>query len=455
MLSRYLRKNLFDRLDAWKSGSRRVRYWRHLEKTQYLPEEELRRIQWERMRAILQHAYERNPYYRGKFVTCGLTPADITRPQDIKEIPILAKEEVRNNLKGMLSRGYSENSLLKFKTGGSTGKSLELYLTEECSELRNACARRSDRWSGWDVGEPIGALWGNPVLPTDLKSRLRNALVSPYIFLDTMSLNRKSVEEFAKEWRRVRPTLMFGHAHSIFMLAGYVEDLMLDAIRPRTIISTSMMLIPSEREYIEKVFGVKVFDRYGCEEVSLIGSECEKHDGMHMNIEHLYVEFIAEDGRDAKDGEPGRIVVTDLMNFAMPFIRYQVEDIGVPKGGRCSCGRGLPLMGKVSGRIADFLIKRDGTRVAGVSLIENTLTRIPGINQMQIIQEAIDRISLNIVRASTFCERNREEMILYFKDVFGPNVQIEWNDVERILPERSGKYRFTICNVNSGGRRDG
>ena len=126
-------------------------------------------------------------------------------------------------------------------------------------------------------------------------------------------------------------------------------------IQPKGIICSSMMLLPHERRQIEEVFGVKVINRYGCEEVSLIASECEKHEGLHLNVEHLFIEFIRSDGQDAKPGESGSIIVTDLINKAMPFIRYQIEDSGVPTDRRCSCGRGLPLMSEVTGRLADFL----------------------------------------------------------------------------------------------------
>jgi phenylacetate-CoA ligase len=208
-----------------------------------------------------------------------------------------------------------------------------------------------------------------------------------------------------------------------------------------------MMLMPHERKMIEEVFAVKVTDRYGCEEVSLFSSECEKHEGMHLNIEHLFIEFIKDDGSHAAAGEPGRIIVTDLMNRAMPFIRYQVEDVGVPTDRKCSCGRGLPLMESVTGRVADFLVKNDGTRVAGVSLIENTLTGIPGIDQMQIVQESLDQIILRIVPGETYQRTTEIRLIEYFKEIFGESVNIEIDTVSFIQAESSGKYRFTICKV--------
>ena len=218
---------------------------------------------------------------------------------------------------------------------------------------------------------------------------------------------------------------------------------MLSGRRPS--VSTSMMLLSNERRLIEEIFGVRVFDRYGCEEVSLIASECEKHEGLHMNIEHLYIEFLREDGRYSGPGEPGKIVVTDLMNKAMPFIRYEVEDVGAPSDRVCSCGRGLPLMENVTGRLADFLIKKDGTKAAGISLIENTLTRVPGIDQMQIIQESMDLIVLNLVPGGSFTCAAGETVRSYLEKLF--EIKVILNLVASIKQEKSGKYRFSICRI--------
>ncbi len=443
------RRKIIEPLYYARNGSPFLRYWKVLEGTQFLPEETLREKQWQRLTGMLLYAWENNDFYRKRFQDACCTPEDICSPEDMKRLPILTKEEIRGNSASMISKGYSVDKLMRAKTGGSTGKSLEIYMTEECSELRNACARRSDIWSGWKPGEPIGACWGNPHLPANLKEKLISCLLTPFIFLDTMSVTEQSVKEFVLQWKRVRPTLLFGHAHSIFIFAQFIQGMGLTSdVRPRGIISTSMMLMPHERKFIEEVFGVNVTDRYGCEEVSLLGCECEYHEGMHLNIEHLFIEFVKDDGSYAAPGEPGSIVVTDLMNKSMPFIRYQVEDVGVQTDRKCSCGRGLPLMESVTGRVADFLVKRDKTRVAGVSLIENTLTRIHGIDQMQIIQETIDEITLNLVVSAEFEKEQEDALYEYFRCLFGKDTTVNINRQNSIEPERSGKYRFSICKVN-------
>jgi phenylacetate-CoA ligase len=442
-----LRRNFFEPFFCSFRNVPLRRYWQELENTQFLPEEILREKQWLRLEKLVRFTWENNAFYRARFENAGITPDMIKAPEDLRLIPIISKEEIRQNISGMISSGFTREGLMHAKTGGSTGKSLDIYFTEECSEMRNACARRHDRWSGWEVGEPVAAIWGNPHLPTGFKEKIRNWLLAPFIYLDTMNVTEESVRQFAREWKRISPTLLFGHAHSIFVLAQYIRKMKIDNVRPRGIISSSMMLLPHERKVIEEVFGVIVTDRYGCEEVSLIGSECEKHEGMHLNIEHLFIEFIRDDGSAAGPGEPGHIVVTDLMNYAMPFIRYKIEDVGVSTDRKCSCGRGLPLMENITGRVADFLIGKDGSRVAGVSLIENTLTKFPGIDQMQIVQEALELIRLVIVPGKDYSENVALQLVNYFKMIFGEHIEVRIEMTENIRPEPSGKYRFSICKI--------
>jgi phenylacetate-CoA ligase len=323
---------------------------------------------------------------------------------------------------------------------------LTLLISEEVSHQRNAAARRSNLWTGWRVGEPVGAVWGNPKLPHTVKEWLRDELLDPVVYLDTMAMSPDAVRGFARAWKRKGATLLFGHAHSLYLLAQMTRDLGIDEFRPKAVIATSMMLLPHERRAIDEVFGIRVFDRYGCEEVGLVGCECERHTALHINIDHLIVEFIREDGRPAAPGERAYVVVTDLINDTMPMLRYRVEDLAAPLAGACGCGRGLPLMDRVAGRTADFLVRADGTRVAGVSLIENTLTKFDGIEQMQIVQEELRRIVLRIVTPGGATPAPRTPLRNYFEKTF-PGTRVDIEDVSSIPREANGKYRFAICRV--------
>jgi phenylacetate-CoA ligase len=293
----------------------------------------------------------------------------------------------------------------------------------------------------------VAALWGNPPVARTLKQRLRRLCIDRFVYLDTIDLSERSLEAFIAAWRHEKPEVLFGHSHSLYILSRYLLENEISDLRPRGIVSTSMMLLAHERQAIEQAFTCKVTDRYGSEEVGLIACECERHAGMHLNIEHLYIEFLRVDGSAAAAGEEGAIVITDLLNRGMPLIRYRIEDVGVPSARRCPCGRGLPLMERVAGRVADYLKRRDGSLVAGVSLVERTLTAIPGIEQLQIVQPSREEIVLKVVRAGDFTEATEQALVREFRNVFGEGIVFRPEYVQSIPQESSGKYRFSICRV--------
>jgi phenylacetate-coenzyme A ligase PaaK-like adenylate-forming protein len=427
------------------TGATFLQYCRELETTQYATPTDVREWQEQRLRRVTAAAAARTPFYAQRFADAGF-PSGLRSLDDLSRLPLLTKRDIRAHASEMLAPSRPEDNILEFRTGGSTGVPLVLLISEEISHQRNAASRRSNLWTGWRVGEPVGAVWGNPKLPQTLKERLRHELLDPVIYLDTMQLTPDAVKAFARAWNRERPTMLFGHAHSLYLLARTVAELGIHEIRPRAILATSMMLLAQERSVIEQVFDVKVFDRYGCEEVGMIGCECERHAGMHINVDHLIVEFLDDAGRPVKAGEMGYVVVTDLINDTMPFIRYRIEDMAAARVGSCECGRTMPLMEQVAGRVADFLVRADGSRVAGISLIENSLTKFDGIDQMQIVQEELARIVLNVVPTSAFETEARGVLQDYFEETFpGASVQIEI--VPGISREANGKHRFAICRV--------
>jgi phenylacetate-CoA ligase len=220
-------------------------------------------------------------------------------------------------------------------------------------------------------------VWGNPPTVGIWRNRVRATLRERFIHLDTMRIEEAAIRRFVEQWRRLRPGLLFGHAHSVFVLAEALrgQD---HGLRPAGIVTSSMMLLDMERRVIEEVFGVPMTNRYGCEEVSLIACQCEKHGSFHLNHEHCAVEFLRDDGTACAPGEEGRIVVTEFVNHGMPMIRYEVGNRGVRGRDDCPCGRALTTMDRLTGQTADFLVAQDRSRVAGISMIENTLTHFAG-----------------------------------------------------------------------------
>lgn len=441
-LSRHIAFPLWDVKDR----AHRREYLRALTESQWEDSAMWRERQWLQLQSAVKYAFENCSYYRDRFSGSGFrgTLADW---EAFRSLPVLTKADIRRNAEGLISKEFKRDELVEARTGGSTGTALTLYFDRRCQELRNAAAMRSDRWAGWDIGMKVAAVWGNPPVATTIKQKLRSMLLDRTFYLDTMDISESSVREFVAAWRSERPEVLFGHSHSIYILATYLRDMAITDLRPRGIVSTSMMLIEPERRCIEQIFQCPCTNRYGCEEVGLIACECELHDGLHLNVDHLVVEFLNDDGTETRNGYEGNIVVTDLVNLGMPLIRYKVEDMGVPSARLCSCGRGLPLMDRVTGRRADFLKRMDGSLVAGVSLVERTLTAIPGIAQMQLIQDEVHRIRAKIVADEAYTDQTRRRLQSELEEAFGYEVSIEIELVELLDRTPSGKYRFAVCNV--------
>jgi phenylacetate-coenzyme A ligase PaaK-like adenylate-forming protein len=442
-LSRYVFYPLWDVKDR----SSRLKELSALNKQQWWPEDKLRDLQWTRLQNLLKYAAEKSPYYRQLFRDHGLQPGNLSTWDAFQQIPVTTKQEIRNQTDDFISDDYDKKNLVTAKTGGSTGVSLNLFFDEQCQERRNAAQMWADRWAGWLPGEKKAAIWGNPPVARGLKQRLRLQLMDRTIYLDTMNLNDRSMGAFVEQWRQENPKAIFGHAHSIYLFARYVLEQGHTDLRPKSIVATSMMLLDHERDIIEQAFGCKVTNRYGCEEVGLIACECEQHRGMHLNLPHLVVEFLDANNQPVKPGEPGKIVVTDLNNFAMPLIRYRVEDVGVYSTRYCECGRQLPILEKLEGRVADFLKLPDGGQVAGISLVERTLTKVPGIEQMQLVQNSLNEVLINRVKGQEYSDQTDTLLLEAMREVFDETVSLVIQDVSKIPQEPSGKYRFSICKV--------
>ncbi len=442
----WLSKHVFFSLWELKDGAHRGQYLRELNESQWLDSQTLHSRQWDRLCQMVTYAFKSCSYYQERFSFVGFD-GTLNTWGDFQRLPFLTKQDIRNNGDRLLSREFQRSDLVESKTGGSTGTALRVFADKQCQEMRNAAAMHSDQWSGWDIGMKVAAVWGNPPLANTLRKKLRNLLLDRLMYLDTMDINDSSVRRFVEDWRRYKPQFMFGHSHSLYILATYLQRMGIENLRPRGIVGTSMMLLEPERRLIEQVFRCKVTNRYGCEEVSLIGCECEQHKGLHLNVEHVVVEFLREDGTEALPGEDAEIVVTELINRGMPLIRYRIGDRGVLSDRACDCGRGLPLMKKVTGRTADFLKRPDGSLVAGVSLVERTLTAIPGIEQMQLLQNERHRICVRLVKNNDFDAVCESRLHHELQSVFGDEVAIELEYVQALDQTSSGKYRFAVCNV--------
>jgi phenylacetate-CoA ligase len=318
-----------------------------------------------------------------------------------------------------------------------------MFVDNDCVQLRRGILLQRDQWTGWRHGEKRAVLRGAPPPMPRWSDRLRNTLVSRNLYLNTLHLDEAEVEAFARRVLHERPMMLFGHAHSLYLFARFWEARALPAYQFRAALCTAMPLPHHERETLQSVFGAAVFDRYGSEELSLIATECEAHEGLHINTDSLAVEVVP----DGISNDGGRIVVTDLWNRGMPLIRYDLGDRVVLEPKPCSCGRTDPLLRTVTGRVADYLWTPDGRRVSGAAITEHFAELFPDVEQVQIVQRRVDHVLVRLVPGPAPADRIAAGVARVVEAAFGAAMRYEIESVSSMEPEASGKFRFTICEV--------
>jgi phenylacetate-CoA ligase len=416
---------------------------KELRESQYLSTAELQYLRFGKLKKLIRHAYDFNQFYRQRFDKSGFSPEDLKEFSDLEKLPLLTKDEIRSAGANLFSDGYSADNCFHNRTGGSTGVPIHTYMDSDAVAFKKAAMIRHNSWANLNRGDRLACVWGDTTKRLPFKENLRNVLTDRAFYLDTLLFDEQHIITFLEQIRQLKPTVIMGHAHSIFRLAEFVRDNKIINIKFDGIITTAMVLSDIERQTIEAAFVSPVFNRYGCEELSLIASECEAHRGMHIFAEGLHVELLGED-----KNIPRKLVITDLVNLGMPMIRYEIGDYAIVTEGDCPCGRTLPRLKEVSGRSADFLYRPDKKPVFGISILDTFVIHIPGIKQMQIVQERYDHLDFFVVRDEKFSEDSLKKLKENVIDIFGDKMKYDIFYVESIKQTERGKYRFSICNIN-------
>jgi len=438
-----------------KQGSKELAILAELQRCEKMSADELHSIRIKRLRDILAHAAEFVPFYQERFGKCDFDPATVKDFSDMQKLPVLSKKDIQENRDRLISTAYKRQDLIANRTGGSTGSPLQFFHDKQRWDVRQAATIRHNLWAGHRIGQKVAVLWGHQsdlAGFNSLKAKLRNILVDRLLICDSSSFSDASLKQFAVDYQKFQPEGILAYANSLALVVDFMKANGIELPPPKSIITSAEVLTVENREKIEGYFGVKVFDRYGSRETSVIASECTAHVGMHIGAEYLHLEF-TKDGKAVPDGDAGDILVTVLGNHAFPFIRYEIGDVGaMAKYTDCSCGVTLPKMQMIAGRTTDFLLAGDGRKVSGAALTIYLAAKVPGVRQAQIVQRELGRLIFNLATDSQFGADSKaliEERVRHF---FGASMKVDYNLVKEIPKEASGKYRFSICEISAEGK---
>jgi phenylacetate-CoA ligase len=421
-----------------------------LNRTQWLSRGELLALQRDKLQRLLDYAYAYVPYYHRLFDQVGFKPPDLLAdPAFFQKIPTLNKTLIRENFDDLLTtESRRRKQMRRDTTGGSTGQPLVFMIDADVRDYMTAYLHHHLGWTGWQFGQPHVYIWGAGFeieTMQSLRAKLMDWLLNRFI-TNAYVLSEETMSAFALQVRRRRPRLLVGYPSSLYHFAEFVRERGFDDIQFEAIVSSAEVLYPAQRQFIESVFSGKMFDRYGTREVGAIGYECEAHKGLHVIVGNNYVEIL-KDGQPVDVGEAGEVVVTNLNNYSMPFIRYCTEDVAAwHADDNCPCGRAHPMMEVVQGRRVDMFKTKDDRAVWGG--FASLMFDMEGVKRFQLVQKSLDHVVVRIVKDAPLDEARLAEIERTVHIALGDDVNVEFEYPDEITIEGSGKYRYTISEIH-------
>lgn len=419
---------------------------RSLERSQWLPPEELAALQLSNLRAFLQDIGTHVPYFRAQFKAVGLEPSALRSVGELAKIPLLTKADIRANAEQM--KAGDCGPLTRYNTGGSSGEPLIFYTGLARKSHDVAAKWRATRWWGVDIGDTELVVWGSPIElgAQDYVRRLRDLLLRSHL-LPAFEMSADNLDHFVSRIRATRPVMLFGYPSSLALIARHARarGLRLDNLGVRVVFVTSERLYDEQRQEISSAFGCPVANGYGARDAGFIAHECPAG-SLHVSSEDIVVETVQPDGTAAGHGRPGEIVVTHLATRDFPFVRYRTGDVGVLGSERCECGRGLAVLREIEGRTTDFVVAQDGTVMHGLALIY-TLRDLRGVERFKIEQLSLDCTVVRVVAVPPFGAAEEAQIRHDFKARLGAGVEVRIELVPEIAAESSGKFRYVSSRV--------
>lgn len=396
---------------------------------------------------LLLHAYRNVPYYNRIFKEIGIVNNGTLDLSKFDKIPILTKKIIRSEK--LISKDYKTRKYYYNSSGGSTGVPTKFIQDIYYKRWYLATIQYyyQDMLGIDEMNVKKIVLWG---LPRDsfkehfeLGDRLSTWLTNT-TFLNSFRMTKGDMERYIKIINSRRPDLIRGYASAIYEICKYAEEANLSIHTPKILVSSAETLRDEMREKIESVFGTKLYNFYGSRETASLAGEC-KCGLMHIFMFNNHIEILDNHDQPVHEGESGKIIVTNLHNYSMPFIRYEIGDAAVLGPKKCKCGNNLPTLKKVAGRLEENFIREDGNIVLGYFFVHlfGVIHNRGFISKFQVIQEDYKKIRILIVpefEISDLEKRNIEDKI---KTAMGKDCEIIWDFVEDIPKTKSGKYLYT------------
>ncbi len=404
------------------------------------------------LRNLLYHAYKNVPYYTKIIDKIGIVKnPDIIDLSKFNEIPILTKNIIRKHTNTLISKDYQKRGWYHYSSGGSTGEPLNFIKDLSYNKRAKATWKYYKHTIGINNDPKNIYLWGSDrdirEGTWDIKEILEKWFTNTKL-LNCFKMNEEDMRKYCKFINLFKPKYISGYTGCLYEICQFAEKEEFELFTPKLVISAAETLRKEVRQKIENVFGTKLYDSYGSREAACIAGEC-KYGLMHTFSFNNYVEILDKNNLPVKEGEEGKVIVTNLHNYSMPLIRYEIGDMAVLGPKNCKCGSPLPPLKKITGRITDHFKLKDGTMVSAEFFIHliGVVCNKGKIIKFQVIQEDYKKIKILAVLKENISYTERKDIDDKIKIVMGKDCKINWEFVEDIPKTKSGKYIYTKSMV--------
>lgn len=411
---------------------------RHL----WLRDSELERIQNKMLTALVTHAYNNVPFYHRTWKALDLKPRDIKTSKDLVKLPIIKKKDIQKNPRDFLARNIELDKCKKHLTSGSTGSRVIIYCDQKAEDFRAAVFTRPFLECGLGIRDKAAFITFVGNFPRRQRwYQLVGFIKRIYISASTPE------EETLGALSSYKPDMIYSYSSYLHLIAGAMKTVEPESLEPKLLVGTGELLHNSTRSFIESIFGVDMLDFYGSVEVERTAWECSERAGYHMDVDSVITEFV-KNNEVVAAGERGELTLTCLHNYAMPLIRYNIEDTGIPTNEKCPCGRSLPLMKEIEGRSNDYVILKDGRMISPLGLL-NAIWAVSDemLSEYRIIQASEDSFIIKVIGKKSHSDKITSQIQESMKEIVGKSAKIEVQMVNRIRKSPSGKTKIVVSKV--------
>lgn len=424
-----------------------------LRRSEHWTPDRLREYQCRKLARLLIHAATHVPYYIALFSTLGIRPEDIC-PQNafdiLAQVPVLSKATLKSHADQFLAQDYLRYKPRPVSTSGTTGTPLTVYWDKASNVMEFCAIQRLWRWAGFTPGQPFLDLRSRVIDATESHFHQEGDVIYLYnwkvrgLELSSDLISTRNIYQYYRLLKRFKPGLIRGHPQAIEHLATLILEHNLSGWQPKAITTASETLYDFQRSQIAKAFHAPILDSYGLKEHNVFIAQC-RSGSYHISPEYGICEILDDGGRTVAPGEEGWIVGTGLHNYAQPLLRYNTLDRAVVSAPRlCSCGRTLPTIQSIIGRIDDCIVTGDGNRYSGFSF---AFFDRPGLVKARLVQLDWENVRIEVVAQDEFTTDVQSALLAALERKVAGKVKFHIQRVEEIIQETPGKFKFVTSLI--------